>query len=137
MTVDQFKTEIEMEFEESGAITYTLIEDNLDLIFENFICWPELLDKDVYDELIMKLEDPTTVYHQRVIDFSREQRKSVMKEVRPELDQVLRGDFADIAYFAELDTNKLPVFNTAWLPYDFQKFADSLAECLQIWLGFQ
>lgn len=132
MTVEQFAEDMTSEYDESGVITYTLIEDNLDLIFENFIQWSKVLDKDVYDEFIMRLEDPTTVYHQRVSDFSQKQRKAIMRAVNPELDQTLRGDFEDIEYFENIDTSKLPVFNTSWLPYDFQKFADALAECLQI-----
>lgn len=76
MTPEQFAAEITAEFDESGIIPFDLIEDNLSLIFENFAQWPSLLDTGVLKELITKLEDPTAVYHDRVTEFSYQQRKS-------------------------------------------------------------
>ena len=76
MTVEQFAADITGEFED-GGILYTTIEDHLNLIFDNFISWPEILDKDVYEEFIMRLEDPTAVYHTRVKEFFWQQKKKL------------------------------------------------------------
>ncbi len=78
MTPEQFAAEITVELDESGIIPFDLIEDNLSLIFEYFAEWSSLLESDVLKELMTKLEDPTAVYHERVEEFSWQQRKKLI-----------------------------------------------------------
>ena len=81
MTVEQFTEIITGEFDEDGMIFYTTIADNLDIIFENFSRWPELLEKDVLDELVKRLEMPNMTYSRKVQEYFNKQQRSILEEV--------------------------------------------------------
>ena len=54
------------------------------------------------------------------------------RDIRRTDTNLKNSNFDDIEYFEKPDINKLPAFKTEWLPRDYQLFADSLSECLQI-----
>lgn len=80
MTIEQLAGDMTAEFDEHGIIPHTLIEDNLDMIFENIITWIDMLEEDVHCELLTKLEDSTSMYHDRVIQFNQEIMQDIRKE---------------------------------------------------------
>lgn len=126
MTVEQFATDITGEFEDEG-ILYTTIEDHLNLIFDNFISWTEILDKDVYDEFIMRLEDPTAVYHTRVKEFFWQQKKNLFGN-----DSIMYSDsFEGFQGFQRLEEIKNQSFNPQWIP-EMELFIKAVSESLQV-----
>lgn len=85
-------------------------------------CLPPLTDQELEKTIFPALKrgwETTAPYYKTVCDSSKKQRNAIMRAANPELDQTLRGDFEDIEYFENINTSKLPVFNTSWLPYDF------------------
>lgn len=75
MTIEQLAAELEGEFDEYGNVSYTIIEDNLQLIFDNYSSLPDYIDPDVLNALMFRLEDPTAVYKDRVKEFAWQQKK--------------------------------------------------------------
>lgn len=129
MTVEQFAEIIIGEFDE-GGILYTTIEDHLNLIFDNYISWSDILDKDVYDEFIMRLEDPTAVYCTRVKEFFWEQKKNIFGN-----DSIVYSDsFEGFQGFQRQGEIKNQSFNPQWIP-EMELFIKAVSESLQVDYG--
>lgn len=132
MTVEQLVTDLTAEFDECGIITAQMIEDNLDLIFENFTQWHNLLEPDVFEAFITRLEDPTAIYHSRVKDFSFKQRKAISK------DGIIKSEnfekFLGFLGLLEKDNNQKTILQPSLIP-ELEEFIKAVSVSIQVDTG--
>ena len=141
MTVEQMISDMTGEFDEYGLISYSTIEDNLELVFEYFFQLPELMETDVYKELEMKLEDPTASYHERVIEHGKRLKEQILE--KPQSDYVNSvGDgqirhtdsFGGFRGFSGNVKTQIQTFNPELIP-DLNQFIRAVSESLQVDFG--
>lgn len=147
MTMEQLAAELTDEFDEHGNISYTIIEENLQLIFDNFSDLSDYMDPDILEALMFRLEDPMAVYQDRVKEFAWQQQKILVGEGRVVHSvgfqgfQGFEGRFQNenqsivgSVSIVGMSEGKKKDFLPEWFP-DVNLFIRSVSESLQVSFG--
>lgn len=141
MTMEQLAAELTDEFDEHGNISYTIIEENLQLIFDNFSDLSDYMDPDILEALMFRLEDPMAVYQDRVKEFAWQQQKILVGEGRVVHSVGFQGFQGFEGRFQNenqgivgMPEGKKRDFLPEWFP-DVNLFIRSVSESLQVSFG--
>lgn len=116
----------------------SFVDDNLDMIFDNFDRLSDYLEAEEIDYLMHSVKLPGLVYSQRVSEFMKEKYNEIVEEVQDVADDSIYDSLGNKVSFVSLVSlpNKskkhLPEFPTSCLPEEVRDYIEAVSESLQV-----